>query len=131
MAVIVIANHSGSKKDSTPAVPVATSHIAVVASQSFCIPTGISDVYTGEGKVEFFLTFHNSGSASGTVDAVPVRHYDDGAENNSAMDMVSVDVAAGQTWKGHTAAMTYKAHEHEVIGCGVEINGVEKRIGVQ
>jgi hypothetical protein len=98
-------------------------NIYLVASKSFCEPTGIDDAYTGDGHVTFYLTFRNSGSHGGTVSAVPVRHYDDGDINESALDEVSVDVAAGDSWQGHTEAMTYKAHEHEVTDCGVRVDG--------
>jgi hypothetical protein len=98
-------------------------NIYLVAAKSFCVPTGIDDAYTGDGHVTFYLTFRNSGDEDGTVSAVPVRHYDDGDINESALDEVSVDVAAGATWQGRTGAMTYKAHEHEVTDCGVRVDG--------
>lgn len=101
-------------------------NIYVVASQSFCAATGIDDTFTGDGHVVFFLAFRNSGDADGTIDATPVRHYDDGEENASAMDMVSVDVPAGQTTKVHTTAMTYKAHSHDIVDCGVDVVGQDE-----
>src|SRR6266540_641995 len=94
-------------------------NIVVVKSKSFCTVTGIYDVYTGNGRVEFWLTLKNKGGKDGSIDITPVRHYDDGSTNQSAMDQVSVDVAAHQVWKGHTEAFEYKAHEHEVDSCAL------------
>src|SRR5689334_20973249 len=89
-------------------------NIYVVASKSFCLASGISDQYTGNGKVIFYMTLRNSGSTPGKVDIVPVRHYDDGATNESAMDMlIDVPVPPHTTKKFRSAAYTYKAHEHE------------------
>lgn len=110
-------------KPVTVAVPKPEAHISLVAGSSFCVATGIDDAYTGDGHVTFFLTFRNSGGADGSLSAVPVRHYDDGQENNSPIDEVSVDVPANTTKGFHTESFTYKAHEHEVIGCGVTVVG--------
>jgi hypothetical protein len=107
------------------------SAIRLVAGQSFCVPSGIDDVYTGNGHVTFYLTFRNSGASDGSVDATPVRHYDDGEENESPMDMITVDVPAGTTQKVRTDAMTYKAHQHDIVQCGVQIDGRETPIQVQ
>ncbi len=97
-------------------------NIFVVASKSFCIASGISDVYTGDGKVIFYLTMRNSGSSPGKVNIVPVRHYDDGEMNESPMDMlVDVKVPAHSTKRFRSPAYKYKAHEHEVEACGVKI----------
>jgi hypothetical protein len=113
---------------SAAAAPVALSakgkaNIYVVARKSFCVSTGISDYYTGNGKVEFFLTLRNSGPVAGSVSIVPVRYYDDGGMNASVMDMVSANVPARATRKFHTPRYTYKAHEHEVDACAVRISG--------
>jgi hypothetical protein len=92
--------------------------IQLIKRKSFCTTTGVADVYTGEGKVQFWLTFRNTATSDKSVSFTPVRHYDDGEVNDSAMDEASTpDVAPGQTWKGKTQAFTYKAHEHEVAGC--------------
>lgn len=107
------------------------SNIYLIASQSFCAATGIDDAFSGDGHVVFFLAFRNSGNEAGTVDATPVRHYDDGEQNGSAMDMVSVDVPALETTKVHTTAMTYKAHSHEIVDCGVDVNGEEVPVAMR
>jgi hypothetical protein len=97
--------------------------ISVVAKQSFCLASGISDYYTGDGKVTFYMTLHNTGSR-GKVNIVPVRHYSDGSINESAMDMlIDVAVPGYSVKKYRSPAYKYKAHEHEVIACGLRING--------
>jgi len=99
-------------------------NIFVIASKSFCIASGISDVYTGNGKIIFYLTLRNSGAVAGKVDIVPVRHYDDGESNESAMDMlIDVQVPAHAVRKFRSPAYSYKAHEHDVESCGVKIDG--------
>lgn len=51
----------------------------------------------------------------------PIRHYDDGSVNDSALDELHVDtVPAHGTWKGRSQPFKYKAHEHEVVGCGLD-----------
>jgi hypothetical protein len=40
------------------------------------------------------------------------------------------DLAPGQAWKGKTEAFTYKAHEHEVVGCAVRIGDTDYPIHV-
>lgn len=124
IAVVVAPNVVAAEK--------AKAHIYVVASKSFCASTGIADVYTGDGKIEFFLTLHNSGGAAGKVDVLPVRYYDDGGINESAMDMlIDVPIPARATRKFHSPMYTYKAHEHELARCAVKIgNGREVAIRV-
>ena len=119
------------KKHAPPPEPKA--NIYVIASKSFCTYTGVDDIYTGDGHVQFWLTLKNSGDKDGSIDVTPVRRYDDGNENRSAMDQVSVDVPAGQVWKGRTQAMTYKAHEHEITDCALLVDGKEipiKAVGI-
>ncbi len=101
----------------------AKANIYVVASKSFCLASGISDAYTGEGKIIFYVTLRNSGRTDGSVDIVPVRHYDDGEVNESAMDMLTdVRVPARTTKKFRSPLYKYKAHEHEIAACGVKID---------
>jgi hypothetical protein len=107
-----------------------SSSIRLIKRQSFCTTTGIADVYTGDGKVQFWLTFRNAGTSNRSVTFTPVRRYDDGQVNESAMNESSTDVAAGQTWKGKTNAFSYKAHEHEVVGCTVRIGETDYPIRV-
>jgi hypothetical protein len=134
IALIASAVGGSRSRKSAAAVAGAThgSHIFLVASRSWCAPTGVDDVYSGDGHVTFFLTFKNSGDEKGTTNAVPVRHYDDGTENESALDEVSVDVGPGEVWRGRTEALTYKAHSHEINSCGVIVDGrdeVSIRVG--
>lgn len=110
----------------TAAVPAVQAgkraNIYVVAAKSFCVATGISDAYTGNGKVTVYLTLHNSGAVAGKVNIVPVRHYDDGGINESAMDMlIDVAVPAKSTKKFRSPGYSYKAHEHEVASCGLKV----------
>jgi hypothetical protein len=98
-------------------------NIYVIASRSFCLASGISDVYTGNGKVMFSIMLRNSGTAAGKVDITPVRLYDDGSVNQSAMDMlIDVRVPAHSRRQVNSPAYKYKAHEHEIASCGVIIN---------
>jgi hypothetical protein len=103
---------------------IVSSAVAIVARQSFCVATGISDLYTGNGKVTFYLTLRNTGSSRAKVDVQPIRHYDDGAINNSPMDeLLDVGVPAYGIAKYHSPSYSYKAHAHEIVACGVQING--------
>lgn len=68
----------------------------------------------------------NSGAEDGTIDLAPIRQYDDGQTNESAMDMSSGNkVPAHSTVKLHTDPFTYKAHQHEVVGCSVRAGDTE------
>ncbi len=107
----------------TKPTPKPKENVYVIASKSFCLSSGIDDAYTGNGHVVFSVMLKNSGKADGSVDIVPVRHYDDGQINESAMDMMTVDVAAGQRKQVNSPQFVYKAHEHEILSCGVIING--------
>jgi hypothetical protein len=126
---------SSSSPAASPAVggssSVSGSHVYVVASKSFCVYTGVDDVYSGNGHVEFFLTVKNSGDEDGKISLIPVRHYTDGQMNESAMDEVEITVGAGELYKAHTAQMKYKAHEHEIESCGLIANGnVDNEIAI-
>lgn len=119
----IVRSHHGSSNTATNAPSrEATSSISVVGAESFCLPTGIDDAYTGEGHVTFYLVVRNTGSASGRAQVTPVRHYDDGQENDSAMDMTEIDVPAHAVRRVRTSAMSYKAHEHAIISCGVIVD---------
>lgn len=96
-------------------------NIYVVASKSFCLGSGIADAYTGEGKIIFYMTFKNSGSSVGKVNVIPVRYYDDGNSNASAMDMMEISVPARTTKRFKSPMFKYKAHEHEIAGCALKI----------
>jgi hypothetical protein len=94
----------------------------VVQAHSGCFFSGIDDVYTGDGQVEFAVTLRNSGSSAATVDVTPVRHYDDGEMNDSGMDtLVDITVPAHGTKGVRSPLYTYSAHKHEVVGCGVMV----------
>jgi hypothetical protein len=117
-------NSSGASSSS--GAPEPTDNIYVVKSKSFCAVTGVSDVYTGNGKVEFFYVLHNSGGKEGSIDLQPIRHYDDGTTNDSPVDESQDNkVPAGQTVKLHTDQFSYKAHEHEIVGCAVKAGDTE------
>lgn len=105
--------------------------ISVVSGESFCIPSGVDDLYTGDGHVTFYVTVRNDGTGDGTAEITPIRHYDDGQLNESAMDMVSVDVPAGSVKKFRTDPMKYKAHEHEISDCALQMDGNEIPIGLR
>jgi hypothetical protein len=111
-------SESGSTSTSTSA---SESNIAVVKRTSFCLATGVSDVYTGEGRVTFYISLRNTGGKADSFDVQPIRHYDDGSVNNSPADELHVDsVPAHGTWKGRSQPFKYKAHEHEIVGCGLD-----------
>ncbi|MEX2645452.1 MAG: hypothetical protein WD249_04240 [Gaiellaceae bacterium] len=102
--------------------PSGGADIVLVKKQSWCLATGIDDLYTGDGHVTFYLTLRNRGTEAGEVTVTPIRYYDDGNDNRSPLDAVTVDVAAGEVWKGRTSAMKYKAHEHEIVSCAAQID---------
>jgi hypothetical protein len=111
----------GSGEPKAKAKVEAEANIFVVKSKSFCTATGVSDLYTGEGKVEFFYTLRNTGAKDGEIDLQPIRVYDDGERNESVMDMSSGNkVPAHSTVKLRTPQFKYKAHEHEVASCAVK-----------
>jgi hypothetical protein len=96
-------------------------HIAVVKRASFCLATGVSDPYTGDGRVTFYITLRNTGGKADSFDVQPIRHYDDGSVNNSPLDELHIDsVPAHGTWKGRSQPFKYQAHEHEIVGCGLD-----------
>jgi hypothetical protein len=122
-AIAASAAYAAEPKTRSSAGAARTANIYVVASKSFCLASGISDVYTGDGKVIFYVTLRNSGTSDGKVNIVPVRHYDDGEINESAMDMLlDVQVPAHAVRRYRSPAYKYKAHEHEVEACGLKIN---------
>lgn len=113
----------GSARGEAPADVTAKANIYLVAKKSFCTSTGISDVYTGDGKIGFFFTLRNSGRAGGKVNIVPVRHYDDGTTNESAMDMlIDVKVPARSLRRYRSPLYSYEAHNHEVVACGLKLD---------
>jgi len=119
--VIVIAGnaHDGKKSDTTT---TASPDVTVDVSKSSCVATGVSDVYTGDGRVVFLFTLRNAGDTR-TVNVTPIRHYDDGETNESAMDML-VDVQVpGFTAKRYSSPQyKYEAHAHDVSSCGLRID---------
>ena len=122
-AIYGIAHANSSSSSSTDTASATSSpSVSVVASRSSCIASGISDLYTGDGKVMFVFTLRNTGPA-GNVNVTPVRHYSDGDLNDSAMDMMDDVQVPGYASKVYRSEeMTYKAHEHEVISCGLQVN---------
>ena len=115
---------ASSKSGGSSATPVVATgaNVYLVASKSFCSPSGVDDIYTGDGHVVFFYTFKNSGGEDGTVTVTPVRHYDDGKLNMSPLDSVEVTVPAHGTYKARTPPLKYKAHEHEIVECGAIVD---------
>jgi hypothetical protein len=112
-----------SEPTETVSEPEPRANIYVIASRSFCVSSGIDDAYTGNGHVIFSVMLRNSGTADGSVDVTPVRHYDDGEMNDSPLDTMTVDVPAGERKQVNSPQFTYKAHEHEVASCGVVVDG--------
>jgi hypothetical protein len=66
-----------------------------------------------------------AGTKMALLTSLPSGHYDDGETNMSALDISSMDIAAGETKKARTQAFTYKAHSHEVEGCAVSYGDKE------
>jgi hypothetical protein len=123
LSALVVAAPAG-VASSAAAAPAAKPNIYVIASKSFCLASGVSDQYTGNGKIIFYVTLRNSGRVAGKVNIIPVRHYDDGGVNESGMDMlIDVQVPARSTRRFRSPFYSYKAHEHELAGCGVKIDG--------
>src|SRR4051795_11540188 len=93
IATLVVAADAGAGAERAAAV-------SVVTAKSFCLYSGVSDQYTGDGRVGFWFTLKNTGSSPVKVSVTPVRHYDDGELNESAMDtMLDLRVPAFKTKK--------------------------------
>src|SRR5262245_44093744 len=121
---------SSDKKDS-PRAAADSANIIVNAGKSSCVATGVADVYTGDGRVLFLIELRNTGTA-GTVNVTPIRRYDDGETNESAMDMlVDVDVP-GHSKTRLTEQYKYEAHVHDVVSCALRLSdGTETDIPVR
>jgi hypothetical protein len=122
VGALIASSHHDKTSSSSDAAASPSSQIALVASKSRCVATGVSDVYTGDGRILFLFALRNGGD-TGTVNVTPVRHYDDGETNESAMDMM-IDVSAPRftTKRFSSPQYKYKAHEHQLIGCGLRVD---------
>jgi hypothetical protein len=129
VVLLVVATCIAVPGESAAAPAAKRANVYVVASKSFCAATGIYDQYSGDGRVEFFITLHNSGGKAGTLTLTPVRYYDDGQMNESVMDILtSGTVPPRATRKFHSDPFSYKAHQHEVAACSLKVNGHEIKI---
>jgi hypothetical protein len=116
---------------SSGAAPEANANIVADTTDSFCSPTGVDDYYTGNGHVTFYVTLRNDGDETGSSSVVPVRYYSDGDVNMSAMDMMQSDeIAPGETTTFSSPAFEYKAHEHEIVKCALDVDGTETEIPI-
>jgi hypothetical protein len=103
--------------------------VHVAASASWCSATGIDDARRGTGHVTFFLAIANGGERPRTVSITPVRYDDDG--RRSLLRAVRLKVGAKRTSLRRTPSFTYKAYEHNVVGCSVKLGGSETAIDVR
>jgi hypothetical protein len=103
--------------------------VHIVASRSWCSATGIDDARSGTGHVTFFLALANGGERPRTVSATPVRYDDDG--RRSLLRAVRFTVGRERTSLRRTPSFAYKAYEHNVVGCSVELGGNETAIEVR
>ena len=119
----IASHHSSSNSGGDASAAVApASNISVVVDKSACIASGVSDYYTGDGKVVFAFMLRNTGGA-GQVNVTPVRHYSDGQINESGMDtMLDVQVPGHTVKRYSSQQMTYKAHEHDIVSCGLMLD---------
>jgi hypothetical protein len=114
IALIAITQHDKGDKSSPSAAAAANApHVSVIAEQSYCSATG-------DGKVVFVFALRNTGGA-GTVSLTPVRHYSDG-HINMADTMIDIPVSAHSIKRGSSLPMTYKADEHGIVSCGLEVD---------
>jgi hypothetical protein len=110
-------------KGGPPGTAVKGAKISVDRGLSYCIGSGIADPSTGSGKVSFYVTLHNRGSAAGTVSIWPVRRYDDGKTDESALDLRSGLRVPAHAVKTFKSVYPYKASEREIRSCAVRLNG--------
>jgi hypothetical protein len=125
LALIGLVGCGSAEGDRASSAPEPEAQFVVKAGKSFALATGVADAWTGDGKIKFYLTVSNTGNANGTFSFTPVRHYDDGDTNMSAMDMSSIDIPAGTTSKFQTDWFKYKAHGHELESAAVLVDGKE------
>lgn len=117
------AESSASAAATTVVKAAAKANVYVIASKSFCLASGVSDIYTGNGKIVFSVTLRNSGKADGKVGVLPIRQYDDGDFNMSPMDrLIDLVVPAGATRTFRSPLYNYEAHKHEIVGCSVKVD---------
>jgi uncharacterized secreted protein with C-terminal beta-propeller domain len=121
-AAISSHDSSSSASNASAATTANEPNVSVVADKSACIASGVSDYYTGDGKVVFAFMLRNTGGA-GQVNVTPVRHYSDGEMNASGMDtMLDVQVPGHTVKRYSSQQMTYKAHEHGIVSCGLMLD---------
>ena len=131
LVLIALIGSSLNQKDetSTSTASETQTNISVDTADSHCTATGVDDIYTGNGHITFYIRLNNDGAQAGSATVVPVRYYSDGDVNQSAMDMVTSDeIAAGGTTWFRTPAFEYKAHEHALVSCAVDVDGTETEI---
>jgi hypothetical protein len=121
IAVIGVGMANANDKDNASASG-SSGGVTVVASKSTCFYTGVSDVYTGDGKVLFTFTLRNTGDAK-DVSVTPVRHYSDGETNESVMDTMTAPMSGYSTEPFRSGQLGYEAHAHEVVSCGLRLEG--------
>jgi hypothetical protein len=103
--------------------------IRIATTMSWCRATGVEDSRTGSGHLTFVAKLVNDGDRARVAVITPVRYDDDG--KRWPLRAMRVRVAAGHTSRPRTPALAYKASEHSVVGCALEINGHETPIDVR
>jgi len=103
--------------------------VRISTAMSWCRATGVDDFRTGSGHLTFVAKLVNDGDQARVAVITPIRYDDDG--KRWPLRAMSVRVAAGHTSRPRTPALAYKASEHSVVGCALEINGHETPIDVR
>jgi hypothetical protein len=91
------------------------SRISIIKRKSFCLTRASS------AKLYVYVTLHNKGYSTGSIDLRPWRRYSDGSVNDSVLDTFTVKVRAGQTKKVYSV-YNYNAQDHALLGCGLYVN---------
>ncbi len=109
---------TGTAEQTTPNVPTIgepPAQIRLIKRKSYC------ETSPADARLYVYLTFRNTGATEETIDALPIRRYDDGTTNDSVLDVVEAIVPAGET-KRFYAEFDYNAREHELIECSVKLD---------
>jgi hypothetical protein len=114
---------SASADNSAAKVP----DVSLLNRQSYAFDEGITDYYTGDGRVDFNVKLRNNTDSEHDFWFTPVIKYDDGEENNSVGNYGSCTVPAGETMTC-TDTIKYEAHAHSIVETAVDVDGTEYSI---
>lgn len=118
-ALVVIFVATNRHSSVRPAAAADKSHLVLVKSDSFCV------ALPGLAKVKVYLAVRNTGTATGTADALPRRMFSDGGVDESLGDDLYGKVGPGQT-RRVVAFYGYDPAEHALTRCGVYFDGASR-----